>query len=145
VLTPKGIYDFLLGIAIDYGFGPANTLAAIRQIIRRAMTKRSGKRDLKSADMFEGPGDNTDQAAMEKFCRTVKTLVADGGPTEQRALTDATPLGGAASPDFPRAEFVSRDAPHKHRSIQKAVWLGHAILTDWGKELDHFSNFQDEG
>ena len=52
--------------------------------------------------------------------------MADGGPTEQRALFEtsksAPTPGNAANPFFGNLSEIARDTPHKWRSIQKGIW-----------------------
>ena len=54
--------------------------------------------------------------------------MADGGPTEQRALYEASPLAsglGGASADgclFPNCMLITRDRAHRFRSVDKQFW-----------------------
>ena len=52
--------------------------------------------------------------------------MADGGPTEQRALFEtsrsAPTPANAANPFFRNLSEIARDTPHKWRSIQKGIW-----------------------
>lgn len=66
------------------------------------------------------------QVALDSFARAVSSAVADGGPVEQRALFDISPLGeslGAGEdPLFPNLGMITRDRPHRHRSVLRGAW-----------------------
>ena len=66
------------------------------------------------------------KAACEVFRSSVRTALADGGPTEQRALFEtsrsAPTPANAVNPYFRNLSEIARDTPHKWRSIQKGIW-----------------------
>ena len=61
--------------------------------------------------------------AVETFKKVVRSAVADGGPTEQRALFECSPAL-SKNPLFPNLVDIHRDRAHEWRSIQKGVWKG---------------------
>ena len=89
-LRPAQPYDFLLGLARDYGSGPDNCRKALEQIVRRACTVRRGRRA--NNGMVDGEKDVFRSDLYETFRRSVRSAVADGGPTEQRALFDTSAI-----------------------------------------------------
>jgi len=77
-LTPTGLWDILLGLDRDFGFGGEAVAAAVRKVLRRACTRRIGRRE--SMDSDESPSDMFDQAVFDHFRQNVVGAVADGGP-----------------------------------------------------------------
>lgn len=67
-----------------------------------------------------------DEGGYQAFLASVRTAVADGGPTEQRALFDCSPLGeklAAESPLlFQNLSLIDRDRPHRYRSVLRGAW-----------------------
>ncbi|CAE7401950.1 unnamed protein product [Symbiodinium sp. CCMP2592] len=123
VLTHAGsLYDFLLGIAeclpdVDSG------AEALQQIIRRACTRAVGQR--KGGLLYTHPEDKFVTEAYTRFCNSVISAVADGGTVEQRILFDSTAarlVNTQSPPLFPSCMIVTRDRPHRFRSVQKGFW-----------------------
>ena len=72
---------------------------------------------------------------MDNFRRAVVSSVADGGPTEQKALHFCAPgdLDSLGKPPFfEHLDDICRDRAHRWRSVQKGVWKS------LGKDLREF-------
>ena len=110
------VYDCLLGLMRGHGTLPEDCKNGIMNVVRNACTMRRGK-DVHVAENV-----------LTRFRESVRSVVADGGPTEQRALFEcsrlATQPDAAANPFFPNLLDINRDRAHKWRSIQKSVWKG---------------------
>ena len=78
--------------------------------------------------IYAGPDDAVCGETLSHFCGSVVSLVADGGPNEQRALYEASPLATTLSDCsqqealFPGVVLISRDRAHRCRSIDKGFW-----------------------
>eukprot|EP00439_Symbiodinium_sp_Y106_P066153 s662_g10.t1 len=132
ILSAAGIYDMLLGI--DKDVVPDNdqpdasraVVEGLRRILKRAATEKSSSRRLKS--VYYTDDDRFDDDALRHFCSKVLSLVADGCPTEQRALFECSALGGKLvcdenrEPLFPAAALITRDRAHRLRSVDKLFW-----------------------
>ena len=131
-LVADGIYDFFVGL--DDGATPDDlqpdaaraVLRSLKSIFERACTVR---RASKRADsIYEGPDDNLCEETFGNFCHSVVSMVADGGPAEQRALYEASPLATTLSDCsqqdvlFPAAVLITRDRAHRCRSVDKGFW-----------------------
>jgi len=123
VRRAQEVYDFLLGLIEDHGTGPENCRKGIESILRNACTMKEGVK-----------GENGRKQIQKHFCKkvydrfrkSVCSAVADGGPTEQRALFDFSSIAlvpaNAADPLFPKLQDINRDRARKRRSIQKGSW-----------------------
>ena len=118
------LYDCLLGLTRPDGQLPEECLQALTNIVRKACSVRVGKQEVAGVAaprVF-------DEDAFRNFSRSVRTAVADGGPTEQKALHFSSPAGRALGRTgdllFPRLAEIMRDKAHKLRSIQKGAWKG---------------------
>ena len=135
VRTTQEIYDCLLGLVRDQGTLPSDVKKGIELVCQNACSIESGK-----------DTDGTHKTTLlpevlERFRASLRTAVADGGPTEQRALYESSPGALAAeSPHFfPNLIDIHRDRAHKWRSIQKGVWKGLDIeLRDFLSDLLDF-------
>ena len=123
VRRAQEVYDVFLGLVRDQGTLPSDCRRGIELVIMQACTIKTGK-GLEEVC-------NVCHDAVETFKIAVRSAVADGGPTEQRALFDCSPAL-SKNPLFPNLVDIHRDRAHKWRSIQKGVWKG--IDT----ELSHF-------
>ena len=130
-LHPFGIYDFLVGIddnAVPDTWSEADAsravLKALKAIVERACTKRLPSKRTES--IYFSSEDALCQDTFKSFCHSVVSLQADGGPTEQRALFEASPpakeLAGTRDVLFPNVVMISRDRAHRCRSIDKGFW-----------------------
>lgn len=79
-LTPTGLWDIMLGLDRDFGYGPRAVASAVRRILQRACTLRHGRRDISNAE-FTAPTDEFDQQLFDNFRSKVVAAVADGGPS----------------------------------------------------------------
>lgn len=128
------LYDFVAGIARGYGTSPQNCKQALEAILRKCCTLRHGKQT------GENPDATFAQGVFDRFRKSVRSVVADGGPTEQRALFESSP---AAKDEinqrdilFPGLVDINRDRAHKWRSVQKGIWAGiDAPLQDFLHDL----------
>eukprot|EP00438_Fugacium_kawagutii_P008653 Skav201130 [mRNA] locus=scaffold4373:194633:196390:+ [translate_table: standard] len=131
-LVPEGVYDFFVGL--DDNATPDDSqpdasravLRSLKNVLQRACTVRQASRRVES--IYSGPDDAVCEQTFSHFCRSVVSLVADGGPNEQRALYEASPLATTLSDCavqdvlFPEAALISRDRAHRCRSIDKGFW-----------------------
>ena len=131
VLSKHGIYDFLLGLEGDVGPNPDDAIRATQNIMKRACTEPQGKRP--QANAYSGPEDHFKENLHSHFLRSVVSAVADGGPVEQKSLFMMSPL---PIPDasgqeveenqhetiFQNLRMISRDRPHRHRSVHRGFW-----------------------
>jgi hypothetical protein len=115
------VYDCFLGIARDFGTGSPNVARAVKHILTKVCTVRSGRR---SPSDDGGPEDVLDKPMRRHLCNIVRVAVADGGPAEQKALFLLSPLGveGGESAFFPNLRHILRDRAHRMRSCQKGSW-----------------------
>ena len=125
VLTKKGqIYECLLGLARDYGTGPANCLKAIEAVMREKCTRKQGRRKIPHYD--KGEGDKFDAELFNKLRNGNTSIASDSGPTEMKAAFEACPTAkdpaNRADPLFPNNRYIFRDAAHRHRSVQQGFW-----------------------
>ena len=125
------VYECMLGMARDYGTGAETCVAAIKSIIRRACIIRKGRRPAGCVDDDAmGEDDVFDKTLYDHFRSIVRVAVADGGPTEQKALHLCAPPPGAAtgppamvqSAVFPNLLYITRDRAHRMRSVQRGTW-----------------------
>ena len=125
------VYECMLGMARDYGTGAETCAAAIKSIIRRACIIRKGRRPARCVDDDAmGEDDVFDKTLYDHFRSIVRVAVADGGPTEQKALHLCAPPPGAAtgppamvqSAVFPNLLYITRDRAHRMRSVQRGTW-----------------------
>ena len=127
VRKSQEVYDTFLGLVRDQGTLPSDVRRGIELVIKQACSVRTGR----------GPA-AVCNAAVETFKKAVCSAVADGGPTEQRALYDSSPAH-SQNPFFPNLVDIHRDRAHKWRSIQKGVWRGlDAELGDFLGDLMDF-------
>ena len=126
ILTRKGeLYETLLGLSRDYGVGHENCLAALQQIMQRACTRRRGRRS--------SPCDTVEDFALQRLRQSMRAGASDGGPQEVKCLYEASSqaqdAARKADPVFPNLAYIFRDAPHRHRSVQKRFWndLGESL------------------
>ena len=115
------LYDCLLGMIRGLGTGAAECKKGTEDVVRRAFSVpvgRQRKKDAHAPVVFN--------AGQERFKMSVRSAVADGGPTEQRALYDCSPgapdPGLASDPFFKNLQDIHRDRPHTLRSVQKGIW-----------------------
>ena len=125
-LEKKGeLYETVLGIVRDYGTGHANCLQALDRVFDEACTVRNGRRN-RTGDRQRGTDDRLDEDLKNKMRNSVRSAASDGGPAEAKALWEASPRAKApvrqADVYFKNMMYIFRDAPHKYRSVQKAVW-----------------------
>ena len=109
------LYDCVLGLVRDAGTKPADCKRAIEDAVKHACSVRHGRKAVDESlanDVFE------------RFRCSVRSAVADGGPTEQRALFESSPgaLDGGGAPLFPHLIDIHRDRAHKWRSVQKGIF-----------------------
>ncbi|MCP4241422.1 MAG: hypothetical protein GY772_12755, partial [bacterium] len=128
------VHECLLGLARDFGTGTENVCEALKEVFRRACAVRRGRRPGQEDSM--GPEDYVDEALLQHARERVEVAVADGGPSEQRALyalSPSPPPGGQAPPAggeapgeaalfFPNLNFITRDRAHRLRSVQRGAW-----------------------
>ena len=116
------LYDFLLGIARDFGTGHEACRNALEAVVRAACTIRVGRRPKTESSPSQ---DVFDQPMFDNFRKSVASAVADGGPQEQKALYECSALAVGPSKDnplFPNLSTISRDKSHKYRSVAKGFW-----------------------
>jgi hypothetical protein len=115
------LYECLLGLVRGHGTSPGDCRQAIEQVVARAFTVNTGREV--GEEVSRGV---VAQDLLRRFRHSVRSAVADGGPTEQRALYDASPgtldPSCRADPFFPNLVDISRDRAHKWRSVQKGIW-----------------------
>ena len=124
-LGKLGVYECLGGIVRDQGPGPQNVAEAVRSTLRRfCMTRRGRRPSASSRDgSLEGPEDTVDEEAFAHLRCILRVAVADGGPSEQKALYELSPAGpDGENAFFPNLTFITRDRAHRARSIQKGMW-----------------------
>ena len=118
-LKSRELYDTFLGLVRPSGTGPAHCRDAIERLVREACSVRVGKQGYTDAGhcVFH-------QEAFDNFRCAVVSAVADGGPTEQKALYESSPgkLDYEGDTLFSALTEVSRDRAHRWRSVQKGVW-----------------------
>ena len=69
--------------------------------------------------------DAVDKDMFKTVCSKVVSAVADGGPSEQRALFELSPSAtklGCNEALFPKLVLISRDRSHRRRSVVKGAW-----------------------
>ena len=76
------VYNTFLGCLREYGSGPENCRDALVQVVKRACTFQL-TRDTKATVFCKD--------AFKRLCKSVRSAVADGGPTEQKALFEMSP------------------------------------------------------
>ena len=126
------LYDCLLGLARGFGTEPSHCMAAIAHVVDKAFTFANGRaiHRTKLAGTLVVKGGETveDTAGKKTFLDSVRSAVADGGPTEQRALYDCSTASVepayAANPYFKNLDDICRDRAHKWRTVQKGFWEG---------------------
>ena len=137
VLSPRGIYDTLLGIDCGGGKNDSNSdnnnldasrqiLEALKRVLARAVTSRS---DSRRSNLYVADNEQPNQDVLKHFTSKILSMVADGGPCEQRALYESSPLCASLNPGghcrealFPSACLISRDRSHRLRSVDKLFW-----------------------
>ena len=125
VRRTQEIYDCMLGLVRGHGTLPEHCKSGIVEVMRKACTVRQWKQVGSQAleDHMKCA-----EGVYERFRKSVITVVADGGVTEQRALFECSPIApdaaNRADPVFPNLVDISRDRAHKWRSIQKGIWKG---------------------
>jgi hypothetical protein len=124
-LTTRGeMRESLLGIARDYGTGHVAAMKALEGVVNDACTLMRGRRETGKHDV--GPADIVDSDMLSTFRGAVRCAAADGGPSEAKALWECSPRAKTdackADPYFKNLHYIFRDAPHKHRSVQKNFW-----------------------
>ena len=135
------IYDCLLASVRHLGTTPEEVKGALEDAVKGAFTLRVGMQRVGK----QGASDEKKETqkttrkfkhACDAFRSSVRTGLADGGNTEQRALFEtsrsAPTPANAANPFFGNLSEIARDTPHKWRSIQKGIW--NALEDD----LQHF-------
>ncbi|CAE7238318.1 unnamed protein product [Symbiodinium sp. CCMP2592] len=106
VLSRRGLYDTFLGIdgggAVDADNPDASLqiLQALKRVIARAVTSRG---DSRRSSLYAADDEQPDLEVFKHFTSKVLSMVADGGPCEQRALYEA-------------------DRSHRLRSVEKLFW-----------------------
>ena len=126
ILNKHGLYDCFLGLAKDGAtrdYKEASTCRGIiEQIVRAAAIRRRGRRSQNGT----GVNDEVDDVALESYCLSVRSAVADGGPVEQEALFHLSPAaltyGCSAPVFFPNLTTISRDKSHSARSVLRGFW-----------------------
>lgn len=124
-LTTRGeIRESLLGIARDHGTGHTAAMKALQGMVNDACTLKRGRRQPGKHDV--GPADIVDSDMLATFRGAVRCAAADGGNSEAKALWECSPRAKTdeckADPYFKNLHYIFRDAPHKHRSVQKNFW-----------------------
>ena len=123
-----GLYDFLVGIDSDStpDLNQPDSARKVKEALLRILGRAAPKRGTqKRTGAFLGSDDAIDQKAMTTFCKAVVSITADGGPTEQRAAYECSPLlpelvgNRDAAVVFPNCALISRDRAHRVRSVQK--------------------------
>ena len=79
--------------------GPDACRAAMRRFVEKCCTTTTGKRSC-STKLFN-PDEKPNAEVLRHFTCAIRTLVCDGGPSENRAVVDASPTGGLANPEMP--------------------------------------------
>ena len=118
-LKSRELYDTFLGLVRPSGTGPLHCRDAIERLIREACSVRVGKQGYTDAGQFV-----FQQAAFDTFRHGLVSAVADGGPTEQKALYECSPgkLDYEDDAIFLAMTEISRDRAHRWRSVQKGAW-----------------------
>ena len=123
------LYECVLGPCRDFGTGWEACLKGLRLVLRDACTVRQGRRD-ESSDSIGGVSDVVDEELYRHVCHSVKVAVADGAGDVQKALFEASSLGGSVDPLFPNVKMATRDRAHRLRSVQKGTWGAVQDLVD---------------
>ena len=123
------LYDCLLGMIRGLGTGAAECKKGIEDVVRRAFSVPVGRQQKTRSStgvIKDAHAPVVFNAGQERFKMSVRSAVADGGPTEQRALYDCSPgapdPGLARDPFFKNLQDIHRDRPHTLRSVQKGIW-----------------------
>jgi len=113
------LYECLLGSFRHLGTTPEEAAEALRRVVENAFTLRVGQQGLR----HEPKGKDAQKtehffkARWSAFRKSVRTALADGGPSEQRALFElsaAAPTpANRVNPFFRNLSEISRDRPHK--------------------------------
>ena len=114
------IYDTVLGCEADVGTEAEHKVAAFKRILENVCTIRKGKRDVRG-NIMAGSRDICKPELLQHLRRIIRVAVADGGPPEQRALFDLSPLESADA-YLPNLRHIFRDRAHRMRSVQKGAW-----------------------
>ena len=128
LLGPTGVYEMLLGVVTpDMVQDSSRGMLEALQLLLKQVCTIPARCRRPADDMFNSPSDLFDHRLYDHLCDHIYTAVADGGPTEQRALFESAASGAELrqqpgyQPLLPHLRLITRDAAHRYRSIDKLV------------------------